>query len=76
MEFKVYILYSERLGKFYVGQTSELTKRIDRHNEGRERYTRAGIPWVLVYSESCRVLEKKIKNLRSKRYLASLGLDD
>ncbi|QYH39290.1 GIY-YIG nuclease family protein [Algoriphagus sp. NBT04N3] len=40
MEFVVYILFSERLGKYYVGQTSDLDKRLKRHNSGRERFTR------------------------------------
>ena len=78
MAYSVYILFSERLGKFYVGQTSDLNKRLERHNAGRERFTRTGIPWNLVHTESCgsrsaaMKLEKKIKNLGAKRYLSSL----
>ncbi|WP_460318640.1 GIY-YIG nuclease family protein, partial [Algoriphagus taiwanensis] len=33
MAYWVYILYSERLDKYYVGQTSDLVKRVERHNE-------------------------------------------
>ncbi|WP_339816599.1 GIY-YIG nuclease family protein [uncultured Algoriphagus sp.] len=81
MEFVVYILFSERLGKYYVGQTSDLDKRLKRHNSGRERFTRLGTPWVLVHSEltnsraEAMKLEKKIKNLGAKRYLELLKRD-
>ena len=78
MEYFVYILYSDRLGKYYVGQTGDLSKRLERHNSGRERFTRKGFPWVLVHKESCNSrsaamgLEKKIKNLGARRYLEGL----
>ncbi|WP_296698840.1 GIY-YIG nuclease family protein, partial [Algoriphagus sp.] len=68
MEYCVYILYSNSLGKYYVGQTSDLIKRLNRHNAGRERFTRTGAPWQLIYSIGCDSrseavrLEKKIKN--------------
>ncbi|WP_373399466.1 GIY-YIG nuclease family protein [Algoriphagus halophilus] len=81
MNFKVYILFSTKLGKYYVGQTSDLEKRLERHNQGRERFTRTGIPWELVYTKACfsrgeaMGLEKRIKNLGAKRYLASLDLE-
>mgnify|MGYP001238677790 FL=1 len=81
MEFVVYILFSERLGKYYVGQTSDLDKRLKRHNSGIERFTRLGTPWVLVHSEltnsraEAMKLEKKIKNLGAKRYLELLKRD-
>ncbi|SIN83627.1 GIY-YIG nuclease family protein [Algoriphagus halophilus] len=67
MEFKVYILFSTKLGKYYEGQTSDLTKRLERHNQGRERFTRTGTPWELIYSKPCvsrgkaMVLEKRFR---------------
>ncbi|MFC3415401.1 GIY-YIG nuclease family protein [Algoriphagus hitonicola] len=79
MEYCVYILYSDRLGKYYVGQTGDLSKRLVRHNSGRVRFTRKGVPWALIHSESCDSrsaamgLEKRIKNLGARRYLGSLG---
>ncbi|EAZ80850.1 GIY-YIG nuclease family protein [Algoriphagus machipongonensis] len=78
MEFTVYILFSDKLGKYYVGQTRDLNSRLSRHNQGRERFTRTGCPWKLIHSIYCNsrseamILEKKIKNLGAKRYLVSL----
>jgi len=34
-----YILYSESLGKYYKGSTSNVEKRLKRHNSGSEKYT-------------------------------------
>ena len=48
--FHVYIIYSEKLDLFYVGSTANLIDRINRHNNGRSKYTKKGIPWHIVYS--------------------------
>lgn len=49
--FYVYMLYSAVVDRYYVGQTSNLEDRIKRHNQGRSKYTKSGIPWKLVYKE-------------------------
>jgi len=71
--FSVYILYSESFGKYYIGQTQQLEKRLIRHNEGRENFTKKYCPWVLVCSipknsrSDALLLEKKLKNLSRNR---------
>ena len=50
--FYVYILESQKDNSFYIGQTSDLEKRIITHNKGLSRYTSRKLPWILVYSES------------------------
>ena len=47
----VYILRSKKTGRYYVGQTSNLERRLSFHNAGREKYTRRGVPWEVVFSE-------------------------
>ncbi|MEK7584878.1 MAG: GIY-YIG nuclease family protein [Patescibacteria group bacterium] len=49
--FAVYILYSEILGKHYVGHTEDLNVRLTQHNVGHVRSTKAGIPWAVVHVE-------------------------
>ena len=50
--FWVYILRSENTGGLYVGHTEDLSRRVERHNDGTAcRYTRGRGPWVLTYSE-------------------------
>ncbi len=47
----VYVLYSKKLNKRYIGQTQNLTERIKEHNLGKSHFTSTGIPWELVYYE-------------------------
>ena len=49
--YHVYILQSELTQKFYIGSTGNITDRMERHNNGRSKATKTGIPWKLVYSE-------------------------
>ncbi len=50
--FYVYILLSEKTGKFYIGSTGDLEDRLFRHNSGWSKSTKSGRPWQLVYSET------------------------
>jgi len=50
--FSVYILKSLITDKYYIGQTSDIKRRLLYHNSGYSKYTKAGIPWKLVYSEN------------------------
>ncbi|MBD3636515.1 MAG: GIY-YIG nuclease family protein [Crocinitomicaceae bacterium] len=76
MVFYVYILYSEKFDKYYIGQTNHLQARINRHNKGIVTYTKPYIPWVLAWScekatrSDAMTLEKKLKNLNRKRLTA------
>ena len=69
----VYILWSKRLEKLYIGQTSDLSERLNRHNKGWEKSTKPGIPWDLICTinkpslSEARKLEKKLKNLSRQR---------
>ena len=75
MNFTVYILESERLGKYYVGSTSDVEARILRHNQGRSKYTKSGMPWRLVYTEDYATRseavnrERQIKRRKSLVYI-------
>ena len=68
-------MHSESLGKYYVGQTKDLEERLERHNRGREKYTKRGIPWLLIASFACSSrseglrLESKIKGRGIRRFL-------
>ncbi|NNE02865.1 MAG: GIY-YIG nuclease family protein [Eudoraea sp.] len=71
----VYILYSEKRSRYYVGQTADIGKRLKRHNLGVVPSTKTGIPWKLVLhievlsrSEAI-VLERRIKKRGAKRYI-------
>jgi len=74
----VYILYSKRLDRYYVGRTENIEKRLVDHNAGRSTYTRRGRPWVLVYKEEFERKagaidrETEIKRRKSRRYIEKL----
>jgi putative endonuclease len=51
MKFWLYILFSEKFGKTYVGQTANLNKRLVLHNSGRVKSTKRYLPWKLIHSE-------------------------
>ena len=73
-----YILYSKKLDKYYVGVTEDLNWRLERHNMGWGRYTKAGIPWEIVYYETFSTKtealkrEKEIKTKKSRNYIEKL----
>ena len=78
MSYIVYILYSVSVDRYYVGQTSNLNDRLQRHNQGRSKYTKSGIPWTLKYKESfetrseAMAREKEIKGSESRTQLARI----
>ena len=49
--YYAYILKSKRVGKYYVGSCENLGERLKRHNTGRNKSTKSGVPWELIYSE-------------------------
>jgi putative endonuclease len=72
----VYINYSEKFDKFYIGQTNDFESRLKLHNLGLVTSTKPYAPWInkLLIIKSNRSeaisLEKKLKNLNRQRLLA------
>jgi putative endonuclease len=70
-----YILYSEKLDKYYIGSSIDKDQRLMRHNKGTEKFTSTGIPWQLVYFETfediadARKREMEIKGKKSRKYI-------
>jgi putative endonuclease len=76
--FFVYILYSQRIARFYVGYTNDINRRIAEHNRIKGKYTDRGIPWQLAYTECFSSKEEAakreafIKAQKSKAYIENL----
>ena len=74
----LYIIYSDNIDRYYVGVTENLKLRLERHNLGWGRYTKRGIPWVIVYSENYLIKtdafkrEREIKKYKSRMYIEKL----
>ena len=56
-----YVLRSLKDGGYYYGYTSNLTNRLERHNEGLVRSTKARRPFVVHYFEEFQDKSKAIK---------------
>ncbi len=73
-----YILFSSRLDKYYVGSTTDMERRMEEHNRGKEKFSSTGVPWILVYKEifeelaDARKREIEIKKQKSRKYIKSL----
>jgi putative endonuclease len=65
MEFVVYILYSKKFNKTYVGFTSNLIGRIKSHNELGNDWTKSFRPWKVAYIE---VFENKTDAIKKEKY--------
>lgn len=69
----VYILYSKDLDKYYTGQTSEISNRIQSHLDEKSFYTSRAHDWELVFAQEMAnrtealTLEKKIKHAKSRK---------
>jgi putative endonuclease len=46
-----YILFSEKLNKYYVGACTDMERRLHEHNIGQSKFTKLGMPWVLKFTE-------------------------
>ncbi|WP_396127657.1 GIY-YIG nuclease family protein [Algoriphagus halophytocola] len=74
----LYILFSNRLNKYYVGACTDLERRLREHNIGHSKFTATGIPWRVVYTEtfddlkSAKRRESYIKRMKSRQYIESL----
>jgi predicted GIY-YIG superfamily endonuclease len=47
--FFVYILFSKKFDKYYVGQTNDFTNRLKRHNDGYDGFTKPYRPWIKAF---------------------------
>ena len=74
----LYILQSQKNGRYYVGSTDNFQRRFTEHNCGQTKSTRNGIPWIAVFSfefesstEGLKA-ERRIKSLKSKKIIQGL----
>ena len=49
--YTVYILRSVKTGRFYIGSTGDVEKRLEEHNSCGVRSTKAYVPWKIVWTE-------------------------
>jgi len=76
--YTVYIIYSERIDKYYIGFSSNVQERLCKHNRNSKGFSSSGRPWIMVYSEvfdnkkDAMAREKQLKNWKNRERLESL----
>ncbi len=82
MEFVVYIIYSQKIDRYYVGHTEDIVKRLGQHNSGISDFTSVSDDWSLVHIEKfisrelARKRELEIKKKKSRKYIERLIISD
>ena len=77
----VYILRSLKSNRFYIGSAADVDKRIDEHNRGRVKSTKAFIPFELVFKQEyetytqARSVEVRLKKYKRKDFLDKIVKD-
>ncbi|WP_291106344.1 GIY-YIG nuclease family protein [Flavobacterium sp. UBA6195] len=80
MNNTVYILYSKKLDKHYIGFTENLIQRLEFHlNDSQSRkFTYKSDDWELIFTIECVTkhqglsIEKHIKSMKSRIYIQNL----
>ena len=73
--FYVYVIRSEKDGRFYVGMCMDLARRIREHNAGKTFSTKGYCPWKLFFAEefptraAAREREKSLKGGAGKEFI-------
>ena len=74
--FVVYVIYSEKFDKIYIGFTSDINKRLMSHNKlATKGWTIRFRPWELVYSEEYSTKsealkrEKELKSYQGRQFI-------
>jgi putative endonuclease len=77
--FFVYILKSKSFGRYYIGSTENVEKRLEVHNGSHAKWTKRFQPWELVYQEGFSTRgeatqrERQLKGMKNVgRYLNSI----
>ena len=66
MTYRVYVIQN-REGKFYIGVSDDVARRVKQHNTGQSRWTKGRVPWTIVWQSGglslseARKLEKRLK---------------
>ncbi len=69
-----YILFSEKLNKYYIGACNDIQRRLYEHNIGHSKFTSTGIPWRLMFKKEFDTLTeaKQYESMIKKKNLENL----
>ena len=73
-----YVLESLTDGTWYTGICTDIVKRLNEHNAGKNRFTKGHLPWKILYTElhpdwqTARQREKYLKTAAGKKWLSKV----
>ena len=74
MVYRVYVIQN-REGKFYIGLSDDVVRRVEEHNSGQSRWTKGRGPWTIVWqSDELSLSEARKLENRLKRQKGGHGL--
>ncbi|NMC51529.1 GIY-YIG nuclease family protein [Candidatus Kuenenbacteria bacterium] len=68
MSHVVYVIQCDE-GKYYIGSTNDIARRLIQHNTGRSRWTSKYKNWKLVYQEN---FESKTESIKREKVLKKM----
>ena len=74
----VYILQSLKNNRYYIGSTTNLTRRLEEHNSGKSPYTRNNRPFALRFQQTyssiveAQNIESWLKKLKNRKILEKI----
>ena len=71
--FYIYVLYSDKFSRIYIGQTNNISIRLEKHNSGEVNSIKAYIPWKMIYYEHFQTRAEAMK--REKELKSHKGRD-
>ncbi len=82
MIYEVYIIFSAKLNRYYIGTCANFSLRLDEHNNLAypNAFTTKGIPWIKfllidnLTSQQAYSIERHIKKMKSRKYIENLIL--
>ena len=78
MDYSLYILRSQRNGKYYIGSSKKPVKRVLYHNSIEKGFTSRYRPWKLVYIKKysaktlAQAAERRVKSWKSRKMIEKL----
>jgi len=79
--FFLYILKSQKNGKFYIGSTNDLNRRLNEHNTGKTKSLIYLRPLEIVFfkefenGRDARQMERKLKKFKNKNIIEKIIAD-
>lgn len=74
----VYVLLSDKINRTYTGSTTDLGRRLEEHNSGKNFSTKNYTPWKIFYKEEFKDLtdarkrEKYLKTCAGRKFIKKI----